>query len=277
MLTHSDPVAYGKRTRPRDAYVRALRKPVIFVQHGLKQMRLHYPEVPGQAQPYHAGLMLLWRALAAEERAVVAGAPQIEVTGLLKQNLLPVAPPVPELAERVARAREVVLICHNYGHESALYPDSARDAAFAAWRQVFAARPDTLFLVRSHRGRKIPDHEAAVGGLVEGLGNVLVSDRHEGLMKFATINDVLAVADRVITHPSTVVLDALYEGKPVAMLDNHLPELAGLPQAQTAGQVLDWLEAPDPMGQGRDLLRVYGEVEANLDRAAERVEAYLQA
>lgn len=277
VLTHSDPIAYGKRTRPRDAYARALAKPVVFVQHGLKQMRLHYAEVPGQAQAYHADLMLLWRALTEAERANVAGDPRIEVTGLLKQNLLPIAPPVPPLAQKIAASRQVVLICHNYGHESALYPDGARDAAFAAWREVFAARPDILFLIRAHRGRKIPDHDAAVGGLVAGLDNVLVSDRHEGLMKFATINDILAVSDRVVTHPSTVVLDALSEGRPVAMLDNHLDELNALPRADSAADFLAWLGADDPLGAGRAVIEAYGDVDANLNRAAAVVEAHLGA
>lgn len=278
VLTHADPVAQGKRSRPRDLFLRALNTPVIFVQHGLLQIFLHY--LPEGARPvrYHAGLMLLWRDLTADERArVMAAPPRTAVTGLLKRNRLPLAPPAPDLAARIDAAREVVLVCHNYGHEAHLYDDARRDAAFAAWREVFAARPDTLFLIRSHRGRKIPGHDPAVGGLIAGLDNVLVSDRHDGLMAFSTIHDVLAVSDRVVTHPSTVVLDALGEGRPVALIDNHLDMLADLPQIGSAQSFLDWLDARDPMAGGAALMADLGEVDANLDRAANLVERHLAA
>ena len=37
ILTHSDPQAYGGKFRPRDAVTLGLKKPTIFVQHGMVQ------------------------------------------------------------------------------------------------------------------------------------------------------------------------------------------------------------------------------------------------
>jgi len=275
VLTHADPRAYFKAGRPRDIFARLSGKRTVFVQHGLVQYRLNYAQDGDAPTRYQARLMLVWRDLTADERAVIAGTPDIRTVGLVKRNLLPPRPVPPELAQRIAAARKVVLVCHNYGHDHLLYDDAQRDRAFGLLRATMQARPDVLFIIRAHRGRKLPAHQGAVSALVAGLPNVVLSDRHEGYLKFAGIDDVLAISDRVLTHPSTVVLDALSQGKPVAVLDNHRPDLAFLPEIASHGDMAAWLDGGADAPALAEFTRRYGHVDANLDRAAEAVETHL--
>ncbi|KAF0675175.1 hypothetical protein [Profundibacterium mesophilum] len=276
ILTHSDPIAYGKKTRLRDVYTRGTGRRVAMVQHGMFQGGLNYT-LGGRRWRYHSELLLLWRDLDARQRAEIfdGPVPRIVETGLIKTNRLPLRAPDADLAARIAAARQVVLIAHNYGHEEANYDTRARDRAFATWARVFDARPDTLFILRGHRGRRHAEVGPAVAKLISGRANVLLSDRHEGALRFSTINDVLAFSDRVLTHPSTVVLDALGAGVPVGVLDNNRAELEPLAQITDGAAFEAFLDAEDPLGPAAPLLAAYGDIERNLDRAAEALETWI--
>lgn len=277
VLTHSDPLAYGGKFRPRDSVVLRTSKPTIFVQHGMVQAGLHYAGAKKQWQ-FHAGLMLIWAPLSNPTAEFFSPevTDRLRVSGLIKTNRLAQSAGHAELAREFAPWRQRLLICHNYGFEQLLYPLTAQRAAFAEWSRIADARPDTLFVLRAHRGKRHPDTQAMVEDLTRNRPNILVSERHVGLMRMATINDVMAVVDRVITHPSTVVLDAIYDGKPVAVFDAPQPDLACLPRAGTAEEIAAFLDDPTPTHHAAPIRRLYGEISSNLDVAADAVEKHLQ-
>lgn len=277
LLTHSDPLAFGGKYRLRDHVARLARKPTVFVQHGMVQAGLHHAWTKSHWR-YHAGLMLLWVPLADPFPAFLDPdvARRIMVTGLIKTNRLAPHPAHAALEAELKPWRRRLLICHNYAFESALYPAEAQKRAFAEWARLAKMHPDTLIILRGHRGKRHPETEAAIAALMEGRPNILRSERHEGLMRMATINDVMAVADRVITHPSTVVLDAIYDDKPVGIFDAHQPELACLPRAGTAEEITAFLDDPDPASKAAPIRQRYGEISQNLDVAADAVEQYLE-
>lgn len=276
VLTHSDPLAYGGKFRPRDWVTLRARKPVVFVQHGMLQAGLH---LAGDKPlwDFHAGLMLLWRPLPNPEAAFFARpvADRVRVTGMIKQDLRAPSPRHAEVAASLAAWRQRVLICHNFGFEESRYPRDAARRAFAVWSALAAARPDTAFLIRAHRGKKHPDFESDIAALCALHPNIQRSERHHGLMQMATIRDVLCLVDRVITHPSSVVLDAVYNETPVAVFGGTLPELASLPRADTAEEIARFLDDPAAMGGAAGLRSLYGDIDSNLDLAAEAVERFL--
>jgi len=278
VLTHSDPLAYGGKFRPRDSVTLRSRKPTVFVQHGMVQAGLHHAWTKPRWQ-FHAGLMLIWAPLPDPHASFLAPdvAERLRVTGLIKTNRLGPSPGHAALARELADWRQRLLICHNYGFESALYPVEAQRRAFAEWARIAEARPDTLFILRSHRGKRHPENEALVEALLRGRRNILLSERHAGLMRMATINDIMAVVDRVITHPSTVVLDAIYDDKPVGVFDAHQPELASLPRTETAEEIAAFLDDPRPEQGAAALRQRYGEISQNLDVAAAAVEEWIDA
>ena len=276
VLTHSDPRAYGGKFRPRDAVTLGLKKPTIFVQHGMVQAGLHY----GGSKPvwdFHADLMLTWTPLSDPHAAFFGTevASRIRVTGLIKTNRLARSAAFADLKRELSHWHQRVLICHNFGFESPLYPISAQRRAFAEWASIADARPDTLFIVRSHRGKRHPENTALVENLVQGRPNILLSERHVGLMSMATINDVMTVVDRVITHPSTVVLDAIYDEKPVGVFNAIQPELSCLPRTESAAEIGAFLDDPHGVQHAEQIRALYGEISENLDIAAHEVESHL--
>jgi hypothetical protein len=277
VLTHSDPLAYGGKFRPRDTITLRARKPTIFVQHGMVQAGLHEPWIKPHWR-FHAGLMLVWKALPDPLPDFLSPdiAPRLKVTGLIKANRLALSPSHHAVAREMSAWRQRLLICHNYGFESSRYPAEAQRRAFAEWAALADARPDTLIVLRSHRGKRHPENEAMVANLTRGRPNILLSERHDGLMRMATINDVMAVVDRVISHPSTVVLDAVYDGKPIGVFDAHQPELACLPRTETAAEIAAFLDDPHPLRRAAPIRAAYGEISDNLDVAAEAVEKHLE-
>lgn len=276
LLTHSDPVAYGGKFRPRDWFTVTGRKPVIFVQHGMVQSGLHLAgDKP--AWDFYAGLMLLWRPLPDPDAAFFTRpvADRLTVTGMIKHDLRAPSPRHAETAASLAAYRQRVLICHNFGFEQSRYPQEAARQAFAVWSEVAGARPDTAFLIRSHRGKKHPDFEADIAALCALRPNVYRSERHHGLMQMATIRDMLCLVERVITHPSSVVLDAAYNGTPVAVFGGTLPELDRLPRADTPTEIGRFLDDADADAGAQQVKNLYGDIDRNLDRAAEAVEGFM--
>ena len=277
VLTHSDPVAYGKPLRPRDAYLTRFDRPVIMVQHGMTQAGLHRP-LGARRFDFFARKLLLWQPIGAPDFITRPITERSHVTGLIKVNRLGPHPGLDGLRRSLAGWRQTVLICHNFGFEGTLFSDQDRQRNFAIWAQLFDRRPDTLFLLRGHRGKRHSATEADIAALCEGRANVLRSERHDGLMRMATIHDVMAVCDRVITHPSTVVLDAIYDGLPVGVFDAAaFPEVAALPQLDSLAEFERFLDNPDGLAANLPLRRAYGEPDANLDLAAGILEDWLES
>ncbi|MBT5295104.1 MAG: hypothetical protein HOL32_05910 [Octadecabacter sp.] len=276
VLTHSDPRAYGGKFRPRDFVTLRLNKPTVFVQHGMVQAGLHYGG-PKPVWDFHAGLMLTWTPIEDPHASYCGGtvADRLRVTGLIKTNRLALSPDLAALDRELGAWRQRLLICHNFGFESPLYPISAQRHAFDEWAKLADARPDTLFILRAHRGKSHPDNTAMVEKLIENRPNIILSERHAGLMRMATINDVMAVVDKVISHPSTVVLDAVYDNKPIGVFNSTQDELACLPQTETAADIGAFLDDPDSSQHAAPLRARYGDLSDNLDRAAQEVESHL--
>ena len=279
VLTHSDPLAYGNgKFRPRDLAVLKSRKSVIFVQHGMVQSGLH--EAGHKSLwAFHADLMLLWAALTDARASYLDPSVEgrIRVTGLIKANLRAPWPLQEDLRDVLGRQwHQIVLICHNFGFELDRYSPAMAKAAFLEWAKVAALRPNTLFLLRSHRGKAKPEINELQSALADQFSNIVLSQRHEGLMRMATIHDVLSVVDRVITHPSTVILDALYQGRPVAIFDGLRSGMECLPRAQTVDEILAYLDHPDPLSLAKPLFDIYGDLSQNLDIAAALVEKHLE-
>jgi hypothetical protein len=274
LITHSDPFAYGAgKIRLRDWLTTRLEKPLIFVQHGMVQAGLHHAGWKKQWK-FYGKQMLLWKPLPPEASDFISemDGHRWDVVGLIKANRLAVSPLSGQLRQQFSGYRQRVLICHNYGFEKSLYPAEAQAKMIRAWDRVIAARSDTLFIIRSHRGRKHPAFQSQIGQLCERHRNLILSDRHQGLMRMSTIHDVLCVVDRVLTHPSTVVLDAIYDDRPVAVFDSNDRQLASLYQADDEEGIHNFLDDDRAADKSQELRKLYGNVDENLTRAASVVE-----
>ena len=278
LITHSDPRAYGGKFRLRDFSVLRLNKPTVFVQHGMVQAGLHYAG-PKPVWNFHANLILTWTPVP-NPHATFFGSDisnRFRVTGLLKTNRLSPATTQHNLDQELGQWYQRLLICHNFGFESQLYSKEAQKIAFSEWGKLADSRPNTLFIIRSHRGKHHAENTRMLSDLTKNRPNIILSERHSGLMRMATINDVMAVVDSVITHPSTVVLDAIYAQKHVGVFNTNHPELSSLPHVDTAEQIASFLDQRHSESSAKPIKSLYGEISENLDCAAKAVENYLMS
>ena len=91
-------------------------------------------------------------------------------------------------------------------------------------------------------------------------------------MAMATINDVMALVDCVISHPSTTILDAVYDNKPVAVMNSFQPVFNSLPRVDTLEDFNKFIKGDTANYTNKALQEIYGNVSSNLEKAAQLVE-----
>ncbi len=244
ILTHSDPIAFGGKFRPRDYFIKMFKKNVIFIQHGMVQQGLHTQGILRDVWDYYAQTLLIWADLPNTARGFLAPgvADRLHVTGITKTNLLDAWPNHDKLAAELSNYSRRVLIC------------------------------DIALILRGHRGKRHSDIEQKIAKVCKECPNIIRSERHYGIMAMATINDVMALVDCVISHPSTTILDAVYEGKPVAVMNSFQRIFECLPNVDTLDNFTKFIEDDSPQTGHVTLRKTYGNLSDNLDKAAIIVE-----
>ena len=274
VLTHSDPIAYGGKFRPRDNAVKILQKNVIFIQHGMVQQGLHTNEVMRDVWDYYSQTMLVWADLPdiATDFLAPNVANRLHVTGITKTNLLKPWPNQDQLVEEFSKFSRRVLICHNFGFEPERYSNQMLEKALEVWKAAALSLPDIAFILRGHRGKRHGDIEKRIAKVCEDCPNIIRSERHYGIMAMATINDVMALVDCVISHPSTTILDAVYDDKPVAVMNTFQPVFDSLPHVDALEDFNKFIKGDTANRTNKALQETYGNVSSNLDKAAQVVE-----
>lgn len=274
ILTHSDPIAFGGKFRPRDYFIKMFKKNVIFIQHGMVQQGLHTQGVLRDVWDYYSQTLLIWADLPNTARGFLAPgvADRLHVTGITKTNLLDAWPNHDKLAAELSNYSRRVLICYNFGFESERYSDQMFENALKVWKAAAQSRPDIALILRSHRGKRHSDIEQKIAKVCKECPNIIRSERHYGIMAMATINDVMALVDCVISHPSTTILDAVYEGKPVAVMNSFQRIFECLPNVDTLDNFTEFIENDNPQTGHVTLRKTYGNLSDNLDKAAMIVE-----
>ena len=274
MLTHSDPVAYGGKFRPRDHFMKILKKNVVFIQHGMVQQGLQTKGVLRDVWDFYSQTLLIWADLPNAAASFLAPdvADRMHVTGITKTNLLSSWPNQDRLAAELSKFSRRVLICHNFGFEKERYTDQMFEKALRVWKAAAQSRPDIAFILRSHRGKRRRNVEQKIAKMCKDCPNIIRSERHYGIMAMATINDVMALVDCVISHPSTTILDAVYEGKPVAVMNSFQRIFECLPNVDNLDNFTRFVEDCRSHAPNTALRGIYGNVSDNLDKAASIVE-----
>ena len=275
VLSHTDPVAVPKRGRWREIVARRSGTPQLFLQHGLFQVGVNLAPGGGRFD-YRADRLLLWDAPGGADcvlspdaagRAARVGYPKV-------------VGPAPGAALSAAVPRRpggTVLVCHNFGWDDVLHAEGAAGDFATLMRDVARRHSDTTFILRPHRGRMSTEAARRDAALEAECPNVLVSRREGGPFRHSTIDEMLALVDRVVTVPSTVALDAAYRDRPVGVLGGGRRALLdGLPAIASADDFSAFLSG----GAGgcapvAALRRRFGAVDDNLDRAARLVEERL--
>ena len=268
-LCLADPLNQAGSTGRRNQAILALEHPTIFLQHGVVQIRVNYPP-DGDPVPYYSGCVLTFEPLS--EQSIVARAdwPKVHPVGFPKNQLFAARPPQGDLPPH----DRAILLCHSF-RWSEQFGQGDVDRFFALVADYAARHPRDLLIVRGHRG-KVRDSYKRQTIAAAALPNVLISDAYRGPLRGMSIGDVLALSDLCISTVSTAVLDSIYAGVPTATYFNDGPFFRDLPDV-TDLETMDRFANVTTMADMAPILARYGQVDSNIDRACDAIEAHMAA
>jgi len=277
ILSHSDPLAYRKNSRPRDTFLPVSGTPQIFVQHGMLQSGVNWPYGELGIR-WYSKLLLWWDEYDSIESSFIKDdiSTRVKKVGFIKKAYAS-ARPLPESMKAFwAKFHQRLLVCTNFGDHLARSGKGDQLEFYDICDHFCARNPEILLVLRPHRGRPQPEFKTAEQTLLDKHSNLVIMDRYEGEFAYSTIHDSLGICDGVVSHVSSSILDAIYSDIPVAVLQNRWPKLNSLPNVTD----LDSLEAfsrsvPEIDPKNNDVYRIYGAVDENIDRAAGEVEDFL--
>lgn len=269
----ADPALDASATIRRSAYLRKRGINTIFVQHGVIQIWVNFPNPDTELRHFHSALLLLNGPPAAATSLAPETRGRARQVGFLKAPIF--APRTASAAFRRLQSEyaRTVLICHSL-RWGARYSGSEIEAFYSFVQSLAGQRPDHLFILRGHRGKARAIHNQKDTELLKSSPNIVLSNAHSGLLKGLGMQDVLDLADLTISTASTAILDSLYRGKMAAVYRNEHQVYESLPNVTCPEDALRFLDAP-PLEAGAALKRRFGEIDANLDRAASMIERYL--
>ncbi len=277
VYAHVDPLAQFKRVRLRDRALKASGCPLFYIQHGMIQWGVNRPKKG--ALDYYADRILLWTNPGSDmlsQTMTEAARAKVREVGFVKANPLSPHHDTERVRGELSGFRKRVLICHKFGQEKRRFSTEMLAGAYAWIGELADRHADVLFVLRGHRGRGHDQRDALDRATEQAHPNVIISKQGKGLLGSTNMHDVMEVCDSVISHPSTVVLDAIYEDRPVAVLNNTDDLLNDLPNINSAEDLEAFIEHPEVSESGMAALRSdYGEIDRNLDRAAEVIEEHM--
>ena len=229
------------------------------VQQGLQTKGI-LPDVWG----YHSKTLLIWADLpnTATDFLAPDGADRLHVTGFQKPICL-----------KLGQTRtDLLRSSHNFGFETERYSDHMFKKALRVWTAAAQSRPGIAFILRSHRGKRRSNIEQKIAKVCKDCPNIIRSKRHYGIMTMATINNVMALVECVISHPSTTIFGAVYEGTPVAVMNSSHRIFECLPNVDNLPDFTKFIQEDSARAQSVTLRQIYGNVSDKLDKAARIVE-----
>jgi hypothetical protein len=131
-----------------------------------------------------------------------------------------------------------------------LYDEPARQAFVGHLSAAAAARPEHRFVVRSHPSGKWLVKQVRAG--LELPDNVLVLEPNDPAWAKVTAQGLIGLAERSITTPSTILLDAAELRRPIVATALEVVDCAPLPRLGSVEDWLAWIDGKVAM-QPRDL------------------------
>ncbi len=278
ILSHSDPYAYRKASRPRDHYLPASGTPQIFIQHGLIQTGLNWGDVNSDSN-WYSDLILCWEGNTSEYSDNLKSdiRHKVKQTGFIKKQYSTPTPLAPDLEQFFSGFRQRLLVCTSFGDQISRFGMDTQKQLYQMLDQFCERNPDILLIIRPHRARNEKLEKEQIDLVQKKRQNLINMDRYRGPFAYSTIQDGLAICDAVVSHASTTILDALYANKPCAALENQMLQLNSLPQVDDIASLEDFstnLQNIDPKVEY--LRQSYGEIDKNLDRASIHIETFME-
>jgi hypothetical protein len=272
VLVISDPMLDLSKEPERSSLIREREVPTLFVQHGMVQSGVNVPHPFGHAE-YHSAKLLLWQLGARESQILSPDALQRSVrVGFLKESRGISGRPPAALRRWAAAHAERLLFCLPPMTEY----QSSNEATVARIFQILEAlleqSPRVGVLVRCHRNQHVPAYEERLRRLARRFPGLALSAPRPGAAGLS-LETSLDLCSIVLAPPSTMILDAAYRGLAVGLLLDSECMLPEVPVIKGPAAVTGLKGSRQPfLDAASDVRRRYGDLKANLERAAEVIE-----
>ena len=274
ILSYGDPLAMPKKIRMRDRYLVASKTPSIFAQHGLIQEGINLDWVFLQPE-WYSRQILWWEDYQPENTPFLSEdvGKRIRKVGFIKKNYMDPRPFPQELMDHINSFRQRLLVCTTIPGQDHRFDDNNLAETYDMFDRFCQRNPDVLILMRPHRGKQNQRGKEFDDKLAAKHENVIVMDRYSGDFSYTNIHDCLAISDVMVGHASSAILDGVYANLPTAVLHNdwhsfrHLDQVLDLDSLERFSAQTDCVDIYD--NQTR---RHFGELDTNLDKAAEHIE-----
>jgi len=275
ILTIADPNRDTTTRSQRSWYAKLIEKPTIFLQHGAYQVGVNagYEATP---LSYYSQKLLLWEQLDPLQTVIAVNSyNRAEAVGFTKKSVLPIKAWSEDFLEWRAGYARCLLVCQSFRWGGGRFEKSDVDNFYNLVSDLANRNPDLGIIIRSHRGKVRKNHKQHDKELERRHSNVIFSRQYSGPMKGASIQDALSLCDAMISPSSTTVLDCIYSGKPAAVFDEGLSIFSELNQINTVSDIEAFLEDPNQNLLMDRLVNRFGQLEENLERAAEVIEQFM--
>lgn len=277
ILSYGDPTALHQKTRPRDQYLTASGTPSIFVQHGMIQEGVNL-DCDWLGRDWYASLILWWAHAEPERTPFITDdvRKRVKSVGYIKKNLMPRRNFPDDLLQFINKFEKKILVCTSIPRDNNRFADESLQNLARMLDEYCSRNPKHLVMLRPHRARKTSLGVDAEEPQIDSHENLIVMDRHSGPFAYSTIHHSLQLSDMVVSHASSAILDAIYADQPTAVMQNDWQDLEPLHEVHDLHSLEQFVAAADKFDTKNNIIRKrFGELETNLDRAAELIEGMM--
>ncbi len=277
ILSYGEPVALRKKIRLRDHFLPASGTPSIFIQHGLIQEGVNL-DCESLGRDWYSSLILWWTDVEPDRSPFLSDEvrQRVEVVGFIKKNMMPPREYPSDLMAFLNKFQKRILVCTNIPKKNYRFPEDTLSSLHQLLDEYCRRNPEHLVILRPHRAKKDTFGDGSAEALLADHENFIVMDRYSGPFAYSTIHDSLQLCDMVVGHASSAILDSIYAGKPTAVLQNdwyQFEPLDDVTDLQSFERFTTTATSDDPKHNA--IRKRFGEMESNLDKAAELIEGLM--
>ncbi len=274
LLTAGEPSRDITSHGPRLRFLAKSGVPMFYFQHGVIQGGINIATIEPPPWSFYACRIYLFQEPLANRALFSSGElPKIKISGFLKQVLLPRKSPSNKASELIKNRAGIILICHSFRWGGGRFSNEAMTKLSAMIRHAASELPDYLFIVRPHRGKTRKVDRLFETELCEGFNNIVFARQHFGAFGGMSLSDLTVYCSAVISTPSTALLDAAYDGCPVAVFNCDHEVFDDIPQVYSNADFVSFCQTPST--RGRDIIiERYGDIMENLNVVCSDIENY---
>ena len=260
----------------RNRYLQSIGLPTIFFQHGIIQSEINIIDSePTSPVDFYSDLIFVFEDLGGNSHKFSKDSvKKINKSGFIKKA--PITPLVPKYLDLLCKYEKKIIFAHDFSTND--YTNIEMSKYFAMVKEFALGYPNFAVIVRPHRGKEKKWHKTFDDALRQACPNVIFSNRRSGLLKGASMADLLSITDYLVTPPSTAILEALNMNIPIILTKTDLECFEILPIANDFESLETLINNINNYHEFFKAFRDrYGNLDDNIKRTCKIIESYVSS